>query len=254
MDVPACRSLSIVANPPDGGTVQAQTPPNCRGGYRDGTVVAVTASPAPGYVLASWTSSGGAVQDPDSPVTAVTVAGPTAVGANFERQLRPPTAHFVLSPASPRAGEAVQFTDTSSGFPTSWVWDIDGDGRVDTTARNPTFVFGAPGVYTTRLTAANHSGSSVTTAAVTIVASPEGLDAVDPNPELVNRDGTITQDPARWLRRRGSPSAPRRTERPGSSSATRPPRPDRSRSLSPEDPPPTTAAFWFRVRRNARPR
>ena len=197
VEIQACHSLSIVTNPSDGGTAQVQTPPNCRGGYREGTVVAVRASRAPGYFLASWTSSGGSVQDPDSPVTALIVAGPTALGANFVRQLRPPTAHFVVSPAAPRAHEAVQFTDTSSGFPTSWVWDIDGDGRVDTTDRNPTFVFGAPGVYTTRLTAANHAGSSVTTTVVTIVASPEGLDAVDPNPELLNRDGTITQNPSR---------------------------------------------------------
>lgn len=35
----------------------------------------------------------------------------------------------------------VQFTDTSSPTPQTWAWDLDGDGLVDSTQQNPTFVY-----------------------------------------------------------------------------------------------------------------
>jgi len=35
----------------------------------------------------------------------------------------------------------VQFTDTSTGGPTAWSWDLDGDGTVDSTVQNPAFVY-----------------------------------------------------------------------------------------------------------------
>lgn len=39
------------------------------------------------------------------------------------------------------APRTVQFTDTSSPPPTSWDWDLDGDGLTDSTLPNPTFVY-----------------------------------------------------------------------------------------------------------------
>lgn len=38
-------------------------------------------------------------------------------------------------------GTLLQFTDTSSPPPTSWAWDLDGDGVVDSTAQNPTWTY-----------------------------------------------------------------------------------------------------------------
>ena len=35
----------------------------------------------------------------------------------------------------------VQFTDTSAGSPTTWAWDLDGDGVTDSTVQNPGFAY-----------------------------------------------------------------------------------------------------------------
>ena len=47
----------------------------------------------------------------------------TVIVTNFSAH----TASFVYQPAFPAAGQSVQFTDTSTGDPTSWLWDF-GDG------------------------------------------------------------------------------------------------------------------------------
>jgi hypothetical protein len=39
------------------------------------------------------------------------------------------TANFLASPLSGKAPLTVQFTDTSSGDPTSWQWDFNSDGK-----------------------------------------------------------------------------------------------------------------------------
>ncbi|MEO8431103.1 MAG: PKD domain-containing protein [Acidobacteriota bacterium] len=60
-------------------------------------------------------------------------------------------AAFAFAPnGSPVVGQAVQFNDTSANGATSWLWDF-GDGH-SSTDRNPTHVFGAPGVFQVALT------------------------------------------------------------------------------------------------------
>src|SRR5262249_6336616 len=78
---------------------------------------------------------------------------------------------------------------------TSWSWDLDGNGGPDSTRPHPTFVFSSPGTYAVRLTVSNSSGSSTITKDVTVHDTPASLNVVDPNPELIDSDGTITQDP-----------------------------------------------------------
>ncbi len=41
------------------------------------------------------------------------------------------------------AGNVVQFTDTTVPTPSTWDWDLDGDGLTDSTAQNPVFVYGS---------------------------------------------------------------------------------------------------------------
>jgi PKD repeat protein len=50
------------------------------------------------------------------------------------------------------SGTTVQFTDTSTGNPTSWAWDFQNDGLVDSNLQNPVFVYPAAGAYNCRLT------------------------------------------------------------------------------------------------------
>jgi PKD repeat protein len=57
-----------------------------------------------------------------------------------------PTASFTLTPAQGTAPLAVQFTDTSTGSPTSWLWTF-GDGATST-SQNPSHTYASAGTYT----------------------------------------------------------------------------------------------------------
>lgn len=54
----------------------------------------------------------------------------------------------------------VQFTDRSSGVPTSWSWDFNGDGVPDSSAPNPSFTYAQPGRYSAKLVASNATQTS----------------------------------------------------------------------------------------------
>lgn len=88
--------------------------------------------------------------------------------------LQEPNANFTYSPASPEAGQAVNFTDTSTGLPTSWFWDFD--DSLDSTAQNPMHTFFVAGDYDVELTVSNLGGLDSRIVKVTVfedVQSPE---------------------------------------------------------------------------------
>ncbi len=68
-----------------------------------------------------------------------------------------PTADFSGSPTSGDYPLQVNFTDLSTGGPSSWDWDF-GDGGTST-ATNPSHTYAAAGTYTVTLTATNSCGS-----------------------------------------------------------------------------------------------
>jgi len=70
-----------------------------------------------------------------------------------------PVADFTANVTSGDAPLAVAFTDASAGSPTSWAWDFENDGVVDSTEQNATFTYAAAGNYTVNLTVANDGGS-----------------------------------------------------------------------------------------------
>ena len=120
-----------------------------------------------------------AVQDTPIPVstvpTAVTTtppgatATPTGAGAvtaplspaatqTTSSAPQPPQAAFT---ADPRAGQlplSVQFTDASTGTPTSWLWNF-GDGETSD-QKNPAHTYKNPGMYSVSLTVRNQYGTS----------------------------------------------------------------------------------------------
>ena len=98
-------------------------------------------------------------------------------GGNLERGLEtivttelPPVANFTVSTSTVSVGQTVQFTDLSTNTPTSWAWDFDNSGSVDSTAQNPTHVFSGVGTYTVKLTVTNAQGSSTVTQTVTVLS------------------------------------------------------------------------------------
>ncbi len=68
-----------------------------------------------------------------------------------------PEASYTWSTGSPTVGQPIQFTDTSTGDPTSWSWDF-GDGATSD-LQHPTHTFTAQGDYDVGLTATNEAGS-----------------------------------------------------------------------------------------------
>ncbi len=114
-----------------------------------------------------------------------TIAGPytvtlTVSGPNGSNQVTQtvtvvpaaiPVAAFTTNyTAAAFAPFAVKFTDASTNFPTSWLWEF-GDGHTST-ERNPVHVFDVAGTYLINLTATNSAGSNKVSNATPIVVNP----------------------------------------------------------------------------------
>jgi PKD repeat protein len=83
-----------------------------------------------------------------------------------------PEADFEASNTNPCVNESVDFTDDSAGSPTSWSWDVDGDGIEDYNTQNPSHTYTSAGTYTVSLTVSNACGSDDETKTVTVYALP----------------------------------------------------------------------------------
>lgn len=68
-----------------------------------------------------------------------------------------PTANFEMNETTIFRGDSIAFTDQSSGFPTSWVWDF-GDGNASF-LQNPVHKFNSRGIFTVKLIVTNELGS-----------------------------------------------------------------------------------------------
>ncbi len=72
-----------------------------------------------------------------------------------------PVADFTFTPASGTAPLSVRFNDTSTGTGiTSWAWDFDNNGVIDSTSQNPVFTYASAGTYSVSLTVTNAGGSN----------------------------------------------------------------------------------------------
>jgi gliding motility-associated-like protein len=83
-----------------------------------------------------------------------------------------PTANFGANNLSACTPLIVQFTDSSTGTPTAWYWNL-GNGT-SSTLQNPSTTYTTPGVYTVSLTVTNPSGQHTFTRNnyITAVAAP----------------------------------------------------------------------------------
>jgi hypothetical protein len=97
------------------------------------------------------------VGDDNFQVTAeVGGAGGSIIARTFQVGIqRPPQAAFTFQ----RAGLVVTFNDTSTGSPTSWLWDF-GDNTPTSSQQNPVHTYSAAGTYVVTLTARNSIGNS----------------------------------------------------------------------------------------------
>ncbi|WP_011308637.1 PKD domain-containing protein [Methanosarcina barkeri] len=70
-----------------------------------------------------------------------------------------PVANFTANRTSGKASLDVQFTDASIGNISSYSWDFNNDGTVDSTEQNPVYTYAVAGIYTVNLTVFNEDGS-----------------------------------------------------------------------------------------------
>ena len=81
-----------------------------------------------------------------------------------------PTATIVLSDVNPPIDQAIQFTDASTEFPSSRLWDF-GDGTTSTD-QNPSHVYTSPGTYEVTLSVENCFGTDTTSVEIVVQETP----------------------------------------------------------------------------------
>ncbi len=74
-----------------------------------------------------------------------------------------PVASFTADTTTGSAPLTVQFTDTSSNNPTTWSWDFNNNGVIDSNVQNPTWTYNNQGNYTVTLTAGNSIANNTLT-------------------------------------------------------------------------------------------
>jgi PKD repeat protein len=86
-----------------------------------------------------------------------------------------PVASFSADPVEGCIPLTVQFTDSSTGNPTSWNWTFDGGDPATSTDQNPVVVYDEPGVYNVSLQVFNLAGSNtiVQNQMIEVGAAPE---------------------------------------------------------------------------------
>ncbi len=109
-------------------------------------------------------------QEAEATVT-VAAGGTASCHLNLEKIMVAPVADFSADVTSGTAPLTVAFSDTSTGDPTSWAWDFDNDGAIDSTEQNPEHTYAAAGTYAVSLTVTNAAGSNTTTKADYITVS-----------------------------------------------------------------------------------
>jgi PKD repeat protein len=83
-----------------------------------------------------------------------------------------PVADFTANNTNVLTSQTVQFTDESVNNVTSWAWDFNNDGIIDSTLQNPTYTYTNPSKYTVKLKVTGNGGSDeeVKTSYVTVNA------------------------------------------------------------------------------------
>jgi PKD repeat protein len=114
-----------------------------------------------------------------------------------------PDASFDFSPVTAVAGQAVIFSDTSTGSPTSWLWNF-GDGT-SSAIQNPSHSFATSGSYNVTLTATNVSGSDSVSKLIgvspsgTLVANFTYAPGLPAPAQAITFTDTSSGTPTSWL-------------------------------------------------------
>lgn len=144
-----------------------------------GGTTTITGTGAAGYVWLPGGQTTPSITVSPATTTTYTVTGTTGVCSDTAQititvqTCATPNAAFTASATTVCVGAPVNFTDNSTGGPTSWSWTFPSGTPGSATTQNVTGVtWSAAGTYTVTLTASNTNGSNSTTQVITVVASP----------------------------------------------------------------------------------
>jgi PKD repeat protein len=115
----------------------------------------------------------------------------------------PPKADFSGKPTVGNTPLAVEFTDRSTGYPTSWIWNF-GDGK-ESSEQSPVHTYWSSGEYTVTLTSANEYGTSDASKAyfIHVIPALKSRFVADPKegkaPLVVKFTDISTGNPETWI-------------------------------------------------------
>jgi hypothetical protein len=147
-------------------------------GGTSSTINVIVPSPPSGFTFDTQPCGNGGTRNVPTPITINVTDLSTGCTAAFtngfllspsdttcmnQQQTPPPTASFTATPVS---GHTIQFADTSTGSPTSWLWDF-GDGNTSN-IQNPSHTYAAAGPYSVKLTVTNAGGSNQTVQVINV--------------------------------------------------------------------------------------
>jgi len=170
------RPTVTFGDPSNGSTGTVQS-------FNGSTIVVTVPNPPTGFQFNTVPCGNGGTQNVATPIN-ITVQDfqtqclstfrngflliPSDTTCQGQTAQNPPTASFTAVLIS---GHNMQFTDTSSGTPTSWSWDFGEptSGAANTsTQQNPAHNYALAGNYSVKLTVANAGGSSQTVKVITV--------------------------------------------------------------------------------------
>lgn len=188
-------SVVITVNPTPTVTVSASQQTICAGNN-----TTLTAGGASTYGWLPGPLSGSPVIVTPAATTTYTVTGTTAAGCQDTAQITiyvnpcpGPVAIFSASDSSVCIGQLVNFTDLSTGSPTSWSWTFPSGTPATATTQNVSGVtWAAAGSYTVTLAATNVNGTNSTTMVITVNPNPTVTASASPNSICVGQQSTLT--------------------------------------------------------------
>ena len=198
---PDVTVFTISASAGSGGTIT----PTGSVKVNAGNSQTFTIAPNAGYSLLD-VAVDGASQGPISSYPFTNVGSDHSISATFKAVVIPaPVANFTGNPISGTAPLAVQFTDTSTGTPTAWIWTFGDIGSGNTsTYGSPLHTYTTPGIYSVNLTVSNAGGSKtlIRTNYITVIsplaANFTGTPTSGSKPLLVSFTDKSTGTPTGW--------------------------------------------------------
>ncbi len=165
-----------------------------------GQTSTLTGGGASTYVWNPGNLSGSSVVVSPVVTTTYTVTGTSAAGCTNTAQVTVtvntcpgPIAAFTASATSVCIGDSIDFTDASTGNPTSWSWTFPSGTPATATSQNVTGVYWTvAGSYTVTLTATNASGSTSATQVITVNPAPNIIVTATPSTICVGQNSTLS--------------------------------------------------------------